>query len=126
MQPRSVQTPMTTRHSWVFNPLPVLLRVTERSEVNTLCQLDIIIGSVPDEDWLATCNMLPKSLLTPWMCMCGGHLTTTRRPLCFHEEEKLLDSFNHIVLHYFSMEGVWGCILLASSYIVGTISGQIS
>ncbi|PON99945.1 hypothetical protein TorRG33x02_043630 [Trema orientale] len=109
---------------WVFNPLHVLLWVTERSEVNTLCQLDIIIGSVPDEDWLATCNMLPEGLLTPRTCMCGGYLGTTRRPL-YLKEEKLVDSFSYTVLCYLSVAEVWGGVLLASSYAVAQFVGKL-
>lgn len=39
---------------WVFNPLSILLRITKRSQINTVGQLDIFLSPTSDENWLAT------------------------------------------------------------------------
>ena len=38
---------------WFFNSFQIILRGAKGANINTVCFPDILLGSVPDEDWLS-------------------------------------------------------------------------
>ncbi|RDX64071.1 hypothetical protein CR513_57414, partial [Mucuna pruriens] len=65
---------------WVLHSICILLGIAKRTNINTVCQLDVILGSAPDEHWLST----------PLNGYCGAGLNAGEINLK-HAEHKLED-----------------------------------